>query len=323
MLYPFIFKPIFQPRIWGGRSLERLYHKALPPDVAIGESWEISDRPEAVSVIANGPLAGRDLRWLMENHRDALLGSVSAPPGRFPLLVKILDAQQATSLQVHPPAGAAAKFGGEPKTELWYVAEAGPQAELWVGLKRGVAREEFERRIQDGSVQDCLHRAPVQAGDAMFLPSGRLHGLGADTVIFEIQENSDTTYRVFDWNRPGADGKPRKLHIPEAMESIDFNDIEPLPITNKFSRSPSIAVQYVLQDPLFTVDACRVRRGQRFYLRLTAPLILGVVAGRLEASYQSHEVRLEAGQFCLLPASLDRVALQADRQVTYLNIQPH
>ena len=323
MLYPFTFNPIFQPRIWGGRSLERLYHKALPPDVAVGESWEISDRPEGVSVIANGPLASRDLRWLMENHREALMGSVSAPQGRFPLLVKILDAQQAPSLQVHPPAGVASQFGGEPKTELWYVAEAGPQAEVWAGLKSGVTRGEFERRIQDGSVADCLHRARVQAGDAMFLPSGRVHGLGAGTVIFEIQENSDTTYRVFDWNRPGADGKPRKLQVPEALASIDFNDIEPLPITHKFSRSPSIAVQYLLADPRFTVDACRVRRGQRFYLRLVAPLILGIVAGRLQVSYQSHEVRLEAGQFCLLPANLDRVALQADRQVTYLNIQPH
>src|SRR5438477_6001839 len=157
MIHPLRFHPIFKERVWGGRRLEELFGKKLPPSVPIGESWEITDRPEGVSVIANGPLAGKTLRWLMENHRDDLLGSASSPANQFPLLIKILDAQDKLSVQVHPPPAVAAKLGGEPKTEMWYIAEAAPGAELFVGLKPGVTREQFERKIQDGTVADCIH----------------------------------------------------------------------------------------------------------------------------------------------------------------------
>src|SRR5215204_5134023 len=174
MLYPLTFQPIFKERIWGGRNLERLYRKQLPAKNAIGESWEISDRPEGVSVIANGPLTGKDLRWLMENHRADLLGKDSSVE-RFPLLVKILDCQETLSVQVHPPAKVAAELGGEPKTEMWYIADATPDAALYVGLKNGTTRADFEKRIPGGTVADALHRVRVQAGDVMFLPSGRVH----------------------------------------------------------------------------------------------------------------------------------------------------
>src|SRR4051812_75155 len=225
MLYPFLFHPIFKERIWGGRNLERLYKKNLPPIVPIGESWEISDRPGDESVIANGSLAGKSIRWLMDNSRKELLGCAKpAASNRFPLLIKILDAQEKLSLQVHPPAAKAAQLGGEPKTEMWYIADATAEADLFVGLKRGATRSEFEKRIQDGTVAECFHRIPVKKGDTMFLPSGRVHALGAGNVIFEIQQNSDTTYRVFDWNRIDAQGKARELHIEKSLASIDFND---------------------------------------------------------------------------------------------------
>src|ERR1043165_315352 len=174
MLYPLIFHPIFKERVWGGRNLQRVYQKALPPDLPIGESWEISDRPEAVSIIANGPLAGHSLHQLMENHREDLLGPSASGIKRFPLLIKILDAQDKLSVQVHPPPAAAIKLGGEPKTEMWYIAEAAPGAELFVGLKRGVTPQEFERRIQDGTVAECIHSIKAKAGDVMFLPSGQI-----------------------------------------------------------------------------------------------------------------------------------------------------
>ena len=227
MLYPLMFQPIFKERVWGGRNLERLYQKALPPGVPIGESWEITDRPEAASVIANGPLAGKDLRWLMEHHAKELLGPARSHNGRFPLLIKLLDAEEKLSLQVHPPAHVAARLGGEPKTEMWYIADARAGAELYAGLRRGVTRAEFERRINDGTVADCFHRLPVKPGDVMFLPSGRVHAIGAGLVLFEIQQNSDTTFRVFDWNRPGLDGQPRELHVEQSLQCIDFNDFEP------------------------------------------------------------------------------------------------
>src|SRR5688572_30835461 len=253
MLYPLTFHPIFKERVWGGRNLERLYQKSLPPKVPIGESWEITDRPEGVSVIANGPLAGKDLRWLMENHREELLGNVKGE--RFPLLIKILDCQETLSVQVHPPASVAEKLKGEPKTEMWYIADATPEACLYAGLKRGATRYDFEQRLQNGTVADVLHRLNVAAGDAMFLPSGRVHAIGGGNVIFEIQQNSDTTYRVFDWNRVDSKGKPRQLHVAESLQCIDFEDFQPEPIRADMPEAPpsNVHIQTLVENPLFSV----------------------------------------------------------------------
>ena len=184
MLYPLVFHPIFKDRIWGGRELERLYGKKIPAG-RIGESWEISDRPGDASVIANGPLAGKDLHWLMANHRTEILGNARpSAGGQFPLLCKILDAREKLSLQVHPPADRAAELKGEPKTEMWYITDAAPGASLYVGLKHGITRTAFEKRISDGTVANCFHHLHVHAGDTMFLPSGRVHAIGEGLVIF-------------------------------------------------------------------------------------------------------------------------------------------
>jgi mannose-6-phosphate isomerase len=322
MLYPLTFEPILKERVWGGRNLERLYGKPVPVGRLIGESWEITDRPEGVSVIANGPLAGRDLRWLMESHGADVLGSSSpASGGRFPLLIKVLDACDRLSLQVHPPASIAARLGGEPKTEMWYVTEAAPGAELCAGLKRGVSREEFERRVGDGSVEGCFHRLPVQAGDALFLPSGRVHAIGAGLVIFEIQQNSDTTYRVFDWDRPGLDGKPRELHLEQSLASINFDDFEPALVRSAYSRNPTLSIRYLVQDPLFVVNGCQVRRGARFHLRSPGFQIIGLVSGALRLSASGQEVLLRPGGFVLLPAALERTTIATERRSEYLHIE--
>ena len=321
-LYPLTFHPIFQERVWGGTSLSRLYQKQLPPGKVIGESWEIVDRPEAESVIAHGPLAGKTLRWLMDQHGSEVLGRPVPAGTRFPLLIKILDAKEKLSVQVHPPADVALRLKGEPKTEMWYITEAAPGAELYAGLKTGTTRAEFERRIQEKTVADCLHTIKVQAGDAMFLPSGRVHAIGAGLVIFEVQQNSDTTYRVFDWNRLGPDNRPRTLHVKESLESIRFDDYEPGLLTAKFSKNPAIKTRFLASDPLFQVDAWQVKRGQRFYLRSAVVQILGLVAGKLRASYQGQELQLSAGQFLLMPAGLDRVTLLAETRLEFLLIQP-
>ena len=321
MLHPLLFQPVFMERVWGGRNLERLYQKPLPAGKVIGESWEISDRPEAVSVIANGPLAGKTLRWLMEEHRRGVLGTSADVAGRFPLLVKILDAQETLSVQVHPPARVAAELGGEPKTEMWFITDATPEAALYAGLKQGVTRAQFEQKIADGTVAECLPRLPVKTGDAMFLPSGRLHAIGAGNVLFEIQQNSDTTYRVFDWNRTGLDGQPRALHVAPSLASIDFEDIEPRLIHSIYSRNPTLAVRYLVNDPLFRVDACQAKRGARFHLRSESLQILGVVRGRLELKHQEMILPLKPGDFCLLPACLDRVTVTTETQTEFLHVQ--
>jgi mannose-6-phosphate isomerase len=326
VLYPLTFLPIFKERVWGGRELERLYAKPLPPGKPIGESWEISDRPGDASVIANGPLAGKDLHWLMEHHAAEVLGDAKpAAAGRFPLLCKILDAREKLSLQVHPPASKAKELKGEPKTEMWFIADATPTASLFVGLKRGVTRAEFERQIADGSVADCFHKIPVKAGDTMFLPSGRVHAIGAGLVIFEIQQNSDTTCRVFDWNRVGLDGKPRELHVAQSLASIDFKDFEPKLVETKpiLIAGSTYKLRHLVQDPLFNIHEMTVETSEFILMKGGTMRIIAVVKGAAKVHCAGCEspVELLPGQFCLLPASLTMPEVETKPNTTYLCVE--
>jgi len=228
---PFIrFRPVYQTRVWGGRRLEEEFGRELPDDSSpFGESWEISDREEADCEVASGALRGKTLHelWADPALRGAVFGAQAPEAERFPLLCKVLDARDRLSLQVHPPAGVAERLGGEPKTEVWYIAHAEPGAKLYVGLRNGVTAESFREAIERGEAEACVHAIRVKEGDHLFIPSGRLHAIGAGLVIYEIQQNSDTTYRVYDWNRVGMDGKPRELHVEESLMCIDFDDVEP------------------------------------------------------------------------------------------------
>lgn len=226
---PIAFVPLYMERIWGGRLLEERYGKSLPPHAPIGESWEVVDRPEAQSVVLGGARDGASLHDLWTEERPAVFGVRAAGLGdRFPILIKLLDARDTLSVQVHPPTHLAEELGGEPKNELWFLADATPDAHLYVGLREGVTREAFTTALEAGEdVSTMLHRVDVGLGDAIFIPSGRVHAIGAGCLIMEIQQNSDTTYRVFDFGRPGLDGEMRELHIPESMASIDWDDVEP------------------------------------------------------------------------------------------------
>ncbi len=225
---PITFHPLYMERIWGGRELERVYARELPdPILPYGESWEIVDREEAQSVVCDGRFAGKTLNELWTQHREEVFGDGFPDSKHFPILIKILDARDDLSIQVHPPANVAAQLGGEPKTEMWFIADCNPGAKLYVGLKSGVTRSDFESAITNGTVADCVHAITPESGSSIFIESGRLHAIGAGFLIHEIQQNSDTTYRVFDWNRLGLDNKPRELHVAESLASIDFHDFEP------------------------------------------------------------------------------------------------
>jgi mannose-6-phosphate isomerase len=224
---PIVFEPLYMQRVWGGRELEKQYGRTLPDAAPYGESWEFVDREKEQSVVRGGEFAGKTLHELWMRHREEIFGADLPDSERFPVLVKVLDARDDLSIQVHPPVHLAAGLGGEPKTEMWYIADADPGAQLYVGLKKGVTRAHFERAIGDGTVADLVHALEPRAGDSIFIPSGRLHAIGAGFLIHEIQQNSDTTYRVFDWNRLGLDGQPRELHVEESLASIDFADFEP------------------------------------------------------------------------------------------------
>ena len=324
MLYPFVFRPIFKDRIWGGRELERLYGKKIPAGKPVGESWEISDRPGDASVIANGEFAGKDLRWLMTHHAAEILGDAKpAVAGRFPLLCKILDAREKLSLQVHPPASKAAELKGEPKTEMWFIADAAPDASLYVGLKRGVTRAEFEQKISDGSVADCFHRILVKAGDTMFLPSGRVHAIGDGLVIFEIQQNSDTTYRVFDWNRVGLDGQPRELHIAQSLASIDFNDFEPKLVPQNYRNAPNFKFRQLVEDSLFNVQELVFENVGSVKLSGQYLRIIAVTKGVATIADDSSGIvaELKSGDFCLIPACLKNVEIKAATNTSFLCVE--
>jgi len=320
-LYPFIFHPIFKERVWGGRRLEKLFNKQLPEGKLIGESWEVSDRQGDENIVANGEFEGKSIRWLMENFKSDILGNAKSQNDRFPLLIKILDAADDLSLQVHPPIEIAKQLGGEPKTEMWYVAYAEPNSVLYAGLKPGVSEQEFKTRLENGTLAECLCKYEVKEGDAIFIPSGRIHGLGKGIVLFEIQQNSDTTYRVFDWNRVGLDGKPRQLHINEALKSINFRDYSPQLIKSKYSQSQTFKVRFLVDDPLFRVNACKVKRGIHFKLSGETAQVIGLLKGDFVISYNGMEIELKAGQFCLLPASVKQVDFVAKKQAEFLHIE--
>jgi len=295
-------------RIWGGRRLESQFGKKLSPNRKIGESWEIVDRPEAQSVVASGPLKGKTLHELWMGSRKEIFGEVSEA-ARFPLLIKMLDAQEKLSLQVHPPEKIAAKLGSEPKTEFWYVAAAEPGAELFLGFRESTTRDQFEKVLREGSAAEHIHKIRVKAGDAVFLPAGRFHGIGAGNLLVEIQQNSDTTYRVFDWNRVDpATGKPRQLHIEQALQSIDFNDVKPKLIVPKG--------ELLVRHELFEIRKWNLDRP-----RAVAPLgqfaIICCLTGKLTCA----NVDLAPGEFFLLPAQLqDRQLKPVEAQTSLLRV---
>jgi mannose-6-phosphate isomerase len=306
---PLVFEPIFMERMWGGRRLESEFHKKLPPDVRIGESWEIVDRPEAQSVVAKGPLRGMTLHELWTDYREEVFGnapktgSLTRPLPRFPLLIKILDAREKLSLQVHPPEHVASRLGGEPKTEFWYVAAADPGAELCFGFRAPIANDRLEETLRNGTVINHVHKITVHQGDAVFLPAGRLHAVGAGNLLIEVQQNSDTTYRVFDWNRVGDKGKPRQLHIEQAFQSIDFNDIAPNlvePQDELLVRNESFEIQK------WNLDHPRAA---------TTPGQFAIVCC-LNGLVRYGDTDLLPGEFCLIPARLPDRRLEPKRKET-------
>ncbi|RME66930.1 MAG: mannose-6-phosphate isomerase [Verrucomicrobia bacterium] len=297
---PLHFRPLYQERVWGGRNFESKLGRTLPENKVIGESWEVVDRSEAQSVVAEGPHAGKSLRELIREDPVAIMGEGWDPERPFPILVKWLDCQERLSLQVHPPADVAPRLGGEPKTENWYVADATEGAGLIVGLRRGVTREAFEKAIHDSTLESLVHRFPVSAGDSILVQSGRLHAIDAGNLILEIQQNSDTTYRVYDWGRVGLDGKPRQLHIEESLACIDFNDFEPEPLR----ATPGDVI-------LAECAEFRIRKLERpagaaidEVAGAGVPRLLHVVRGAVVVATDAGNHSFSAGDNILLPASL-------------------
>lgn len=300
------FQPLYQERVWGGRALESALGRALPAgDAPIGESWEIVDRPEAQSVVLSGAFVGQTLRQVLAAHAADVMGPKWPAGKAFPILVKWLDCRERLSLQVHPPATLAAELKGEPKTENWYIADTDPEAQLIVGLKRGVTRAQFEEALANNTADQCVHRFPVAAGDSILVHSGQVHAIDAGNLILEIQQNSDTTYRVYDWGRMGLDGKPRQLHVAQSLRSIDWDDFEPAPVR----AAPTSGV--IADCAEFTIRRVVLGAGERLHQPAgEQPRLLSVVSGSVRAALENPTgsrpafgQKLVRGENVLLPYS--------------------
>lgn len=289
-----LFKPLYKERIWGGRTLETAFGRKLPADQLVGESWEVVDRPEAQSVVALGPHAGRTLREVMAAHHTALMGPAWPIDRVFPILIKWLDCSERLSLQVHPPASVALGLDGEPKTENWYIAAATPGANVYVGLKRGVTRAQFEQAIAENTLDDCICRLPVSVGDSILVRSGQVHSIDGGNFILEIQQNSDTTFRVYDWGRAGLDGKPRVLHVEKSLRAINWDDCEPV------APVRAAAGHAILADcPEFRIRRVSLAVGESLHTASgEQPRLFSVVTGRLDVPTGRALIR---GDNALLP----------------------
>ena len=226
-LYPLIFSPIYKPIVWGGDMLRFHLGRTLPrtDGIPIAESWELSDRPGDESVVENGELQGRSINELINRYGKSLVGELYTPGKRFPLLVKIIDAGKRLSLQVHPDEiYCRSDKSAEPKTEMWYIIAANPNAKIFAGLKPNSTRQQFIENINSMEIENFLQTYNSVPGDAYFISAGRVHAIGAGNLILEIQQNSNTTYRISDWGRIGSDGKQRELHVQQALNSIHFMD---------------------------------------------------------------------------------------------------
>jgi mannose-6-phosphate isomerase len=224
-LYPLRFQPLFRRYLWGGRKLGDAIGKPIGPEGDYAESWEIVDRGADQSVVAYGPLEGQTLHELVSQHGRALFGEAAPRFESFPLLFKFLDCQRVLSVQVHPDDAGGAKLDPPDlgKTEAWIILQAEPGSVVYAGIKRGFDRAALAREVNRGTTELCLHRFEPQVGDCLFIPAGTVHALGAGLLVAEVQQASDTTFRLFDWNRTDASGQPRPLHVEQALETIDFS----------------------------------------------------------------------------------------------------
>lgn len=327
-MQPLKMRPVLKETVWGGRRLADLLGKLLPEGKPIGESWELADHPHGHSTVADGPLVGRTLRSVLEKHAQAILGSRQLARGaadRFPILVKFIDAADRMSVQVHPDDDyAAAHHGGEKgKAECWVVLHAEPDARIIDGLRDGVTREAFAAALRQGTIEDLLTVRPVRAGDFIWTPAGHVHAAGPGIVLAEIQQNSDITYRLYDWNRPGLNGKPRKLHVADALETINFAGEEPdSGGTGRTANETGLLIEHLADCHAFSLS--RIQLDGRPWAAETggAYVALITLAGAAHLVAGGRTMPIRAGDTVLVPADASEYVFEAAEKLTVLAAAP-
>ncbi len=303
MIYPLLFEPIYKDYLWGGNRLKSRYHRTGTPDIC-AESWEISDRPEGMSVVANGARKGQTLHQLVEEMGTDLLGAGSPIPARFPLLVKLIDARDVLSVQVHPHDTTAHLTGGEPKTEMWYTLEAPAHARIYAGMQPGVTKDSFRQALQEGKLPELLAAIPAKPGRAVFVPGGKVHAIGAGCLLLEIQQNSNTTYRVYDWDRTDQAGNARDLHIEQALQVIDWE--HPAPEVASPTPTPMQGenqLYRIIASDYFQTTGWGLHQTQSVAMQPASFHILFVSQGSVLVGARGEVALVEAGRTCLVPAA--------------------
>lgn len=313
-LYPLMFTPCYQFIMWGGNTIAALPGRTVPPLAGnpVGEAWEICDRPDAESIVENGGLRGQSLSALLAARGTEIMGD-NFTGGRFPLLVKIIDAAKRLSLQVHPDAAACEQLGhgAEPKTEMWYLLQSAAGAKIFAGLRPGTSRADFLNHLHDPEIENRLRVYPARPGDAFFIKAGTVHAIGEGNLIWEIQQNSGTTYRFSDWGRVDGNGKRRELHTQEAEASAHFEEAsEPL-VPGVCGQRPAELVNC----PFFLVCEHQLSARRRATTGGLCHLLTAVNAG-ITVCAGGTEVRVERGRTCMIPAILDQYEVIPDTDST-------
>lgn len=312
ILYPLKFDPVYKEIIWGGQNIKRFFGRKIPFE-RTAESWEICARPDGMSVVSNGKLSGLNLEQLIEKYKESLLGTASVKKygDNFPLLIKIIDANDRLSVQVHPDDEYARSRGEKNgKNELWYIIDAKPGAKLIYGVRDGVTKEGFCAAVKNGTVAQTLREVPVAPGDALFIPAGTVHAILEGILIAEIQQNSNTTYRIYDWGRVGKDGKPRELHIDKALDVINFG-----PQPDMVSSKAEGGRRTILRSEFFNIDEIwldgrfeSTTTGKTFYVLMN-------LTGKAAIHYDGGETDLERGDTVLIPACLGKFELEGQSKL--------
>lgn len=319
-IYPLKFDPIYQYRIWGGRKLEHLLSKPLPEDDPVGEAWLLSDRKDHASKVSEGKLKGITITQLMIDFRYEIMGKIGNHFEHFPLLLKYLDCKEVLSVQVHPSDQQKEyiPIGDSGKTEAWVVLETSEDSRIYAGLKKGTTKDDLLKSIENKSVADRLHSFVPKKGDAVFIHSGTVHTLGG-TVVFEVQENSDVTFRLYDWDRKDPKtGKARELQVEKAIACIDFDQVDIGPVIPvKIAENKNVEKLFDNEHFILWRLECK----EKFKVGLKdEPVILVCTEGKGKMVYNNTEYSLGKGEVMLLPAIIGRLDLYPDEEITLLQI---
>ncbi len=320
MLYPLKFSPILKDKIWGGTKLKSLFNKPAESD-KLGESWELSGYEGDESVVTNGFLAGNNLVELIEIYMGELVGdTIYDEYGlSFPLLFKLIDANENLSIQVHPGDEVAAeRHNSYGKTEMWYVVDADPGSELIIGFSDDCSRETYLEAMAEDKVEDLLQKVPVTKGDVFFIPAGRVHAIGKGVVVAEIQQSSDITYRIYDYKRKDDHGNERELHTEQALDVINF-EASKQPKTNYTpllnATTPLVTCDY------FTTNMLRFdKRIERNYARIDSFVAYMCLEGDFVIEFEGEKTMVTKGDTVLIPASIDELILTPENKVTLLEV---